>query len=143
TISGQFLLGRGSAAIDAKLTERGPDGTLRFAAPGTFAGTATVGDGALESDVALCVGGREMSVRWTRGAGLHWQLGDASADPTACTLPNAAESGSALVMAPIILFAQQASATSDPLQDNLLDLLQRLAGLLVLAGLLFLFAPGL
>jgi len=143
TINGQFLLGRGSASIDAKLTDRGPDGTLRFAAPGTFAGTATVGNGALESDVALCLSGREMSLRWTRGAGLHWQLDDASADPNACTLPNAAESESALVMAPIIFFAQQASTEGGTLQDNLLDLLQRLAGLLVLGGLLFLFAPGL
>src|SRR4051812_24400159 len=47
-VSGQVRLGRGSAAINAMLTDRGPDGTLSLAAPGTFAGTATVGNGALE-----------------------------------------------------------------------------------------------
>ena len=76
-----------------------------------------------------------------RAAGLHWQLDDASADPNACTLPSSAEDAP-LTMAPIV-FAQQAPATSDPLQENLLDLGQRLVVLLVLSGILFLFAPGL
>ena len=54
-VNGQVQVGRGIAALNAKLTDRGPDGTLTFTAPGTFASTATVGNGALETNTTLCV----------------------------------------------------------------------------------------
>src|SRR5690242_9097433 len=62
SLNGQVALGRGSASLNASLTDTGPQGQLKLSAPGRFAATASVANNAIDSAATVCFGARQMTV---------------------------------------------------------------------------------
>jgi hypothetical protein len=138
-LSGQFALGRGSASLNASVTESGPQGQVNLSAPGLFAATANVGNNAIDTAATLCFGERQITVSARRGGGLHLQLQPSPGDESGCTLPNSAHT--ALTMGPMLALAQAAPAGGSGFTDGLLEALRRFVVLAVIAGLLWLLVP--
>jgi hypothetical protein len=136
-IDAQVAFERANVALNAKLTDNGPEGTFSVATPFPF--TATVNAVSGNVDAALCgmLGSQGARVSGGLGSGLHIQFLDADADPNACTPPT-----TALTMAPIIL-AQAAPPADTGFGNNLTVGLRRLLVLAIISGLLFVFIPGL
>ncbi|MBV9173950.1 MAG: hypothetical protein JOZ81_28125 [Chloroflexi bacterium] len=143
TVSGQVALGRGSAALDAQLTDSGPEGKFSVAIPGLFVGTVNVANSVATAQTAVCVGAQEIGVSGGRESGLHLQFRNTNGDPTACTVP--ASANVALVMAPLIGalgFLQAAPSAGDTLQLDLLEAIRRFVVFGLIGVLLWLFTPG-
>ncbi len=139
-LNGQVALGRGSASLNASVTETGPQGQVNLSAPGLFAASVSVGDNAVDTTATLCFGERQITVSAARGGGLHLQLQPSSDNANGCTLPSSART--ALTMGPMLALAQAAPDSSPGFTDRLLEALRRFVVLAVIAGLLWLLVPA-
>jgi hypothetical protein len=140
SLNGQVALGRGSASLNASLTDTGPQGELSLSAPGRFAASASVANDAIESAATVCFGAQQITVAARRGGGIHLQLQPAPADDGGCTLPSAAQP--ALTMGPMLGLAQAASESGAGFTDGLLEAARRFVVLAVVSGLLWLLVPA-
>src|SRR5436305_5999205 len=139
---GHIALGRGNIALNAKLADSGPDGQFSLDVPGQFALDLTASNGDLDSAMCAVLGPQEIRASGGRGSGLHLQFRNAEADPTACGLPSNAHER--LTMAPNLIGAQATPpADSAAAQDGVMDGARRLLILVLIGGLMLVFAPGL
>ncbi|MBV9355205.1 MAG: hypothetical protein JO023_06705 [Chloroflexi bacterium] len=139
SLNGQVVLGRGSASLNASLTDTGPQGQLNLSAPGLFSATASVANDAIDSAATVCFGARQITVAARRGSGLHVSLQPLSGEDSGCTLPSAAQT--ALSMGPMLGLAQAAADTGSGFTDGVLEAVRRFVVLAVIAGLLWLLVP--
>ncbi len=137
SLNGQVALGRGSASLDASLTDSGPQGQLSLSAPGLFSATASVANSTIDSAATVCFGARQVTVAARRGSGVHVSLQPLSAGDSGCTLPSTAQS--ALTMGPMLGLAQ--ADTGSGFTDGVLEAVRRFVVLAVIAGLLWLLVP--
>jgi hypothetical protein len=149
TLNGQLTLGRGTATLGATLTDAGPQGQLSLAAPGVFAATASVLNGRVEAQAALCVGAREIAVSALRGMGVHVELQQTDADPAACQPTSATRAPVAILSLDrhVHLAQEEPPPPSDEAvqntQNTVLDGARRLLVLWLISWLLFLYSPNL
>jgi hypothetical protein len=143
-LDAQVMLDRGSVALNASMTENGPEGQFTLSVPGAFSLQLSNANGSVQSAVCGVVGAQQLTASGGPGSGVHVQFSAVDGDQTACGQP-AAASAAPLTMGPMLTFAQAAPTATDSsaaLQD-LLDGLRRLLILALLGGLLFVFVPHL
>src|SRR4051794_19946633 len=134
-LNGQVALGRGNVAVDANLTDGGPEGQLELGVPGQFALMLSVVTGATSAAVCGVLGPQEVTLNAARGSGIRLEFHNAGDAGAACARP-AAVVVSTPTMAPIV-FAQ-ASPASDAPQEDALNGLRRFALLAGVSALLLL-----
>jgi len=142
-LNGQVTVGRGTVALNARLTDAGPEGQLSMSVPTQFALDLRALNGDLDSAICGVFGTQEISARGGIGSGLRLEFRDAQADPTACALSSTTQD--VLIMGPKIIAAQAATAANDAgtVPQGVLDFVRRLLILALVGGLLLIFAPGL
>jgi hypothetical protein len=142
SIDGRVMLESGTAALQAILSDAGPQGELQVVVPGHFVSSANVGGGALSYQLEVCSPGVTLALNGTRDAGLQFAFRDAARDPARCTtVPSAALAMTMGAFAPAA--AQTTTATSESNgQAWLTDWLRRLVGFGLLGTLLLLFIPS-
>jgi hypothetical protein len=142
-LDAQVMLNRGSLALNANLTDNGPEGQFTLSVPGTFSLVLSSSNGSIQSAVCGVVGGQQLSASGGPGSGLHLQFSGTDGSTTACSPPSAAFV-EPLTMGPMQQFAQaQSTADAAAIQQDTLDGLRRLLILVLVGGLLFVFVPHL
>ena len=142
SVAAQVAFERAELALNAKLTDAGPEGRFSIATPFPFVATVTAANGNVDAQVCGVVGSQAASIGGGLGSGLRIEFRNADTDPAACAPPTS--SVAALTMAPNIVVAQATPAAIDSgLGDSLAIGLRRLIVLAIISGLLFVFIPGL
>src|SRR5256885_1426741 len=96
-MNGQLALPGGTVAINANLTQTGPDGQFVLAVPGQFAQSLSISNGSVASSTCAVVGPQQVTVSAGRGAGVRVDFHPS--DAAACPVPGTV--AEALVMAPV------------------------------------------
>ena len=138
TLSGQLAVGRGSVLLDATLTADGPQGRLNLGVPDQFAVSISSENGTIASTICGVVGPQEITLRAAQLSGLHIEFQNAAENANAC-----GPASTGLTMAPYIGAVQVTPPpAATTVQQDGTDLLRRFFVLVLIAGLLFVFAPG-
>jgi hypothetical protein len=141
SMDAQVTLERGSVAVNASLTDSGPEGQVTLTAPGLFSLKVSTANGSMQAAACGVIGQQEIAVNGGPGNGVHLQFQAVADSSTACAQPTGA---AALTMGPLMTFAQGAPESSTAeLQAGAANWVRRLLILALISGLLFVFVPHL